>query len=434
MSGTSAVAAAAMCSDTNADAATHAHSKVLLPQSYSFACSGWLKSYLFGVGRALQDMDLHRDATMLGTSGGSLAALSLCLDNDFDEMVRGVVKDMAPTARSSIRNAFRVREYLDEALQMWGNFDRPGALEQAKRCVIVYSSISKWTSRRKSVFDSIEDLTTSIHASCCAVPICGLPFRFNGEWVMDGGLFDFQPVLDESTVTISPFYCTQADIKPSQYVPMWWAMYPPEPERIQWLYELGKHDAFVWALKNGYTTKTHVSPTPLEASSIYQTKLGRFLGYKMMESHVLDFFFVLTVVVIWKPIAFALLYTELWLRAFVHATESGMLAVSSAGMWSWVATMSVTLALIGAGLVLPTSVLQCVGMGMCIMLCFFSSCSARLEKSYHKWGRCLTCVQLVFSMSLFLRTIPVVGSRVNMKKHKWLVEHSIVYRLTKDFL
>ncbi len=28
--------------------------------SFSFACGGWLKYYLFGVGKALMDHDLHK--------------------------------------------------------------------------------------------------------------------------------------------------------------------------------------------------------------------------------------------------------------------------------------------------------------------------------------------------------------------------------------
>ncbi|CAK4085542.1 unnamed protein product [Aphanomyces euteiches] len=404
-----------------------------LPTSYSFACSGWLKSYLFGVGKALQELELHHDATMLGTSGGSLAALSMVLDNDFDAMVNGVVNELVPAARSSFANAFRVREYLRDAMQRWGNFEVPGALERAKRCVVVYSSISKWASRRVSEFANVEELTQSVLASCCATPICGLPFRLKGEWVMDGGLFDFQPVLDENTITISPFYCTQADIKPSQYVPMWWAIYPPEPDRVAWLYQLGKNDAYMWALKQGYTTKTHIPPSPLDESS-YQTKLGRFLGYKTMESRILDFFFVLTVAMIWKPVAFFLLYTELLIRAVVHATESGVLAVSSAGLWNWLAIMSVAFGFMVASAILPVGVLQWLGVAMCLLLCCFSECASRLEQSYHKWVRCLTCMQIMFSMSLFLRTIPLVGPSVPMKKHRWLIEHSIVYRLTKDFL
>eukprot|EP01037_Dinobryon_pediforme_P034182 gene34182-39979_t len=39
----------------------------------------------------------------------------------------------------------------------------------------------------------------------------------NGTWYLDGLWTDFQPILDEKTVTVSPFYFSDCDIKPSRY-------------------------------------------------------------------------------------------------------------------------------------------------------------------------------------------------------------------------
>ena len=77
-------------------------------------------------------------------------------------------------------------------------------------------------------------------ASCTATPIAGWPFRLDGEWVLDGGLADFQPLSTRlpaaaGTVTVSPFYCAHADIRPSRYVPLWWALYPPRREDFEWI-------------------------------------------------------------------------------------------------------------------------------------------------------------------------------------------------------
>ena len=46
-------------------------------------------------------------------------------------------------------------------------------------------------------------------------------------------------VHDSETVTVSAFYCADADIRPSQYVPLWWALYPPRKEEFEWLFNLG---------------------------------------------------------------------------------------------------------------------------------------------------------------------------------------------------
>jgi len=38
---------------------------------------------------------------------------------------------------------------------------------------------------------------------------------------------------------INPFWFSRADIRPSQYVPFWWALYPPRVEDFEWVFELG---------------------------------------------------------------------------------------------------------------------------------------------------------------------------------------------------
>ena len=49
-----------------------------------------------------------------------------------------------------------------------------------------------------------------------------------------------------SVCTICPFYFSRATIKPSRWVPPWWALYPPTPCELYKLYELGQHDAERW--------------------------------------------------------------------------------------------------------------------------------------------------------------------------------------------
>ena len=57
--------------------------------------------------------------------------------------------------------------------------------------------------------------------------------KYRGEWVCDGGLSDFKPVIDADTITVSPFYFDYADIKPSRYIPPWWALYPPRTSSLE---------------------------------------------------------------------------------------------------------------------------------------------------------------------------------------------------------
>ncbi|CAH0476375.1 unnamed protein product [Peronospora belbahrii] len=86
---------------------------------------------------------------------------------------------------------------------------------------------------------------------------CWHALKLNGEWVMDGGILDFQPVYDDKTVTVNPFYCTSADIKPSVYVPMWWALLPPGVHDVEWLFDLVYEDGLKWVVKNSHTGSKH---------------------------------------------------------------------------------------------------------------------------------------------------------------------------------
>eukprot|EP00619_Florenciella_sp_RCC1007_P013278 CAMPEP_0205913934 /NCGR_PEP_ID=MMETSP1325-20131115/6893_1 /ASSEMBLY_ACC=CAM_ASM_000708 /TAXON_ID=236786 /ORGANISM="Florenciella sp., Strain RCC1007" /LENGTH=133 /DNA_ID=CAMNT_0053280901 /DNA_START=26 /DNA_END=423 /DNA_ORIENTATION=- len=97
-------------------------------------------------------------------------------------------------------------------------------------------------------------------------PLAGFPFALDGALVFDGGLTDFQPQLKRSgtapahTITISPFYCSSADIRPSRYIPLWWALYPPRREDFAWIYHLGYDDA------RSYLARNHFAPLPSSVS------------------------------------------------------------------------------------------------------------------------------------------------------------------------
>ena len=47
----------------------------------------------------------------------------------------------------------------------------------------------------------------------------------------------------EDIIVVCPFYSSRADIRPSKYVPMWWAFFPPAPYKLKELFELGQKDA-----------------------------------------------------------------------------------------------------------------------------------------------------------------------------------------------
>ncbi|KAH9119508.1 hypothetical protein LEN26_011591 [Aphanomyces euteiches] len=301
------------------------------PTSYSFSCSGWLQCYQYGVGKALQELNLHQDAISLGASAGTLAAMTLTINKDFDVMLHHLQRG----------------------------------------CTLAHAAIR--------------------------------------EWVIDGGLFEYQPILDANTVTVCPLYFSKADIRPSQYVPVWWGLLPGDPIRFQWLYHLGKYDAYQWALKHGYTTKTYIPPMRVNELP-FQTKVGNFFGYKSMDNRLLDIFFVASVAIVWKPVAFFLVYAELLLCAFGQAAESMKTIASNVNLSLWIVASSLVLGFTFTAMLLPLRFLDCLSGTLCLLLVYCAVQLTRNDKAYFHWECSLNYLRAMFNLKLFIQTIPFVGS------------------------
>ena len=65
------------------------------------------------------------------------------------------------------------------------------------RLTVCVTALAPWVcGRRYTKFTSLEDLKTALLASCCMTPLAGLPFVYRRELVFDGGLVQFQPLID----------------------------------------------------------------------------------------------------------------------------------------------------------------------------------------------------------------------------------------------
>lgn len=94
------------------------------------------------------------------------------------------------------------------------------------------------------------------------VPLAGLPMWSEKHGlILDGGLSDlqilrgwadgsFNAVHDcaRDAITACPFYCSRADIRPDEYVPLWWAFYPPPPDKVRDIYRMGQRNATNWII------------------------------------------------------------------------------------------------------------------------------------------------------------------------------------------
>ena len=210
----------------------------------SFSACGWLKLYNFGAAKALMEAGMHEHCQMLGSSAGALVACAMVLGLNFDELAAFAL-DCVDQTHGGVLPAFRLRDHIrgcmDSQLRKYAGGEPHEAL--AGRVVVSVTTLPWMRCKRYDRFRSYEHLQQVLLATCCMTPLAGLPFRLDGEWVFDGGATDFQPLLSTSTVTVSPFYCSSADIRPSRYVPLWWALYPPRRVDFEWIYSLGYDDA-----------------------------------------------------------------------------------------------------------------------------------------------------------------------------------------------
>ncbi|KAJ0401329.1 hypothetical protein P43SY_007898 [Pythium insidiosum] len=257
-------------------------------RGFSFGGGGWMMVYEFGVAQALREHDAHRNARLIGVSAGALAAVGLALDADTHAAMHSITTRYVPQVRASLFGAFRMREFLVDAVRNHMNLHRFEELNTTvvPRVTVVYSSLSVRAARRATRFKSSDELLQTLMASCCASPFAGLPFKLHGEWVADGVLFDNAPsFLDEPelpTVRISPqVSATYADIKPSRYVHSWWYIYPPAPEEMDWVYRLGYFDGLQWLRANGYSLQQE----PQDPGDLsWKTRVGAISGYRELDN------------------------------------------------------------------------------------------------------------------------------------------------------
>ncbi len=224
-------------------------------ESMSFACGGWLQFYMYGVGKALQACDMDKGVRYYGCSAGSLTAMGLVYGGSFDDCVRFIRDECieeAYTAKGGLFNLHSyVRTYTERLLATHFKILPKGSLN------IAVTKLPYFEAVRVSEFLTPNDVLVAILSSCAAFPFAAL-VQHNGEWYMDGGASDFQPIDDDETITVSPLYFSDCDIKPSRYVPLWWSFLPPRSkETIDWLYRLGWEDCINYLKNRGMVLELH---------------------------------------------------------------------------------------------------------------------------------------------------------------------------------
>eukprot|EP01032_Pedospumella_encystans_P022049 gene22049-24997_t len=276
-----------------------------------------------------------------------------------------------------------------------------------------------------------KDLMESLLASCAAFPLSTLIKR-KGAWYVDGGFTDFQPIVDEDTITVSPFYFSDADIRPSRYVPLWWSFMPPsDPVTVEWLYNLGWEDCMKYIrsrgiplssknpnLKRVYEKNDHPYDTPRTVS------MHRFLGYDVKSlthysmAFVMDLGLLVLLLCVWKPLALCLIYLELWARiavlSVVYLVRYLLVGTTQAAFKMDTSTDKAAAHRLEKVLELPKH-----------------NRKQWLRQQHDDLWDCITCV---YSLSLAMRFISGRPSSVELRKHDRLARISVLYRVFRHII
>mmetsp|Transcript_2218 Transcript_2218/g.2311 ORF Transcript_2218/g.2311 Transcript_2218/m.2311 type:complete len:434 (+) Transcript_2218:169-1470(+) len=411
--------------------------------SLSLACGGWLYMYMFGVARAFQARNLDQKFKIAGCSAGALVGCGLALRGNFDHCLAYVKDECIPDVYSNFWGLFRLAQYISTALNRHCNLHYWRDLAYGQLQVAV-TRLPFLTAERVTSYNSQHELFLSLMASSAVVPLASLVYRDNC-WCVDGGITDFQPIVDKNTVRVSPFYFANADIKPSRWVPIWWAIVPPRSsETVDWLYRLGYEDTCRWIDNHPYLSSySDVNPSlrvpkaseqynsePLKKSHPYdmsrRISFDRFFGYDLNElmhkyvAFTLDAILVILVVGILKPIALVSIYIDL-----LFQLACSLSIIISVELYDLSPMVALCAAFLAPHYYLVISMVFVMYLYKVVII--GPSQSPRLNSLYECW----ICIA---SLSLLSRFISVTLSRVELRKHSVLQRSSLMYRIVRHSL
>lgn len=152
-------------------------------------------------------------------------------------------------------------------------------------------------------------------------------------------------------------------------------------------------------------------PHPFDVST---KSFMRFFGYGRWP-RVFDWGTMVLVASVWRSLAYFLIYSELWLKLFV---------VTALALWDELCVLLPGLLVILA-LFLPSM----LHTAMAWLLLVVTKLSTAGPRTLHNWKYSLELLASLFSISLFFRSLPVIGQRIHLRKHHKLFRQSLIYRV-----
>lgn len=245
----------------------------------SFAGCGFLGIYHVGVAVCFKKYAPHMLVDKIaGASAGAVAACCLLCDMPLGEITSDVLRLVGEARRRVIgpfSPSFSVQDCLREGLEKALPHD--AHLKVTGKLHVSLTRIYDGKNVIVSHFNSREDLIQALLTSAFVPFFSGfIPPKFHGVRYMDGGVSDNLPVLDENTITVSPF-CGESDICPRDLSPQLFHMniantsvelssqnfyrvlrilFPPDPEILSQLCQQGFDDALRFLSKNNLISCT----------------------------------------------------------------------------------------------------------------------------------------------------------------------------------
>ncbi|KAI5686521.1 Patatinlike phospholipase [Leishmania braziliensis] len=286
----------------------------------SFSCGGWFQMYFFGVAYALIDSGVLRRwysegkrVRFTGVSAGALAATCLA-SGQYDILsVKKFSLAAAEDYRSSIFHWFRLGKYLMTAIDDFGASLRAIDTDPRMRQVLASGSLEigvtvlpKLRSHLINSFSSYAAIRETLIASCCLVPLVGLPFKMEstGEWCADGGISNFTPRMgEENTISVSAMYFQDASVRPRVFVPSWWALRPPNTRKYNNLFWMGYNDMIDYLVSAGHLSVQNGNDL-----------LKQEVDFSVHDSYLdvaFTFFMELMMLIFIRPVVIVFVYVEL---------------------------------------------------------------------------------------------------------------------------
>lgn len=239
----------------------------------SFAGCGFLGIYHVGVAVSFKKYAPHLLLEKIaGASAGSLAACSLLCDLPLGNMTSDFFRVVNEARRHSLgpfSPSFNIQTSLLEGLQRLLPEDTHKRVNG--RLHISLTRVYDGKNVIISEFESREEVLQALLCACFIPGFSGIiPPRFRGVRYMDGAFSDNLPILDENTITVSPF-CGESDICPrdqsSQLFHLNWAntsveisrqnasrfvriFFPPRAEDLSKFCQQGFDDALQFLHRN----------------------------------------------------------------------------------------------------------------------------------------------------------------------------------------